>query len=375
MAADAGYVVLIPLAALAFISAGRHPVAGICAAFSGVSGGFSANLLIGPLDAILSGLSTSAAQIIDPAYVVNAAGNYYFLLASTILITVLGSVVTEWIVEPRLTATSFSGNSKPKSGADPNENAALRWVALYTVLFGVLLAILVIPEQGLLRDPQTGSITRSPFISGIVVIVTLYVAIAGWIYGLVTGNFRGRHGAIDAMEKTMATMAGYLVLMFFAAQFVAWFNWTNLGLITAIRGSELLRALDLGPVALLLFFIMLAASVNLLIGSASAKWAIMAPVFVPMLMLLGISPEATQMAYRIGDSTTNIITPLMPYLALVLAFVQRYDRTAGIGTLVANMVPYSITFFLGWSVLLACWMLLGLPLGPGAGLVYDAGSP
>ena len=196
-------------------------------------------------------------------------------------------------------------------------------------------------------------------------------ALAGLIYGRHTGTF-GPQGttAIAAMEATMVTMASYMVLMFFAAQFVAWFGWTNLGIIAAIQGSEVLRALGLGSVPLLMAFVLLAASINLFVGSATAKWAIMAPVFIPMLMLVGISPEATQMAYRIGDSTTNIITPLMPYLGLVVAFAQRWDPKAGIGSIIATMLPYSVALFLTWTTLLAIWLLAGLPLGPGAGLYW-----
>ncbi|MEE4360581.1 MAG: AbgT family transporter [Pseudomonadales bacterium] len=368
LAADSGYVVLIPLAALVFQAAGRNPVAGIAAAFAGVSAGFSANLLIGPLDAILAGLSTEAAALVDPAYEVTAAGNWWFIIASTFLIAVTGTWVTERITERRLPRPAPAADAPVAAAMASEEQRGLRGAGLLTLALIGLLLVALVPEDGVLRDPATGSILRSPFISGIVVVVALWAALAGTVYGRLAGTFRSGAEVIEGMEQTMSTMAAYLVLMFFAAQFVAWFGWTNLGVITAIGGSEALRALDLGTLPLLLTFILIAASVNLVIGSASAKWAIMAPVFVPMLYLLGISPEATQMAYRIGDSVTNIVTPLMPYFALVVAFVQQYDRKAGIGTIIATMLPYSMALLLSWALLLTLWVMLDLPLGPGAAI-------
>jgi len=371
LAADSGYVVLIPLAALVFIAAGRHPIAGMAAAFAGVSAGFSANLLIGPLDALLAGLSTEAVRLVDPDYEVTAAGNWWFIIASTFLIAIVVSAVTEWITEPRMTPADIpeSASAAPSDADKPDaaaERRGLRGAGLATVLFGGLLLAGLLPAEGILRDPATGEILRSPFISGIVVVIAFWAALAGIAYGRLAGSFADGGDVMRSMERTMETMAVYLVLMFFAAQFVAWFGWTNLGVITAIAGSEFLRILDPGTLPLLLVFIVLAALINLLIGSASAKWAIMGPVFVPMLYLLGISPEATQMAYRIGDSVTNIITPLMPYFALVLAFAQQYDRKAGLGTLIATMLPYSIALMLAWMGLLTFWVVFDLPLGPGA---------
>ncbi len=364
LAADTGYVVLIPLAAMIFAAVGRSPVVGIAAAFAGVSGGYSANLLIGPLDAILAGISTEAARLVEPAYEVSAAGNYYFILASTFMISAVGTRVTERWIEPRF----------PHDGADatgiehlkPHEKQGLQVVGVFTLVFIGLLLWGLIPEDGALRHAETGSILRSPFIKGIVTIIAVYAAIAGFLYGRVAGTFRRSQDAILGMEKSMATMASYLVLMFFAAQFVSYFSWSQLGIIAAINGAELLQQLQLNSALLLVSFVVLAAMINLLVGSASAKWALIAPVFVPMLLLTGISPEATQVAYRIGDSSTNIITPLMPYFGVVVAFVQQHDKQAGIGTIVAAMLPYSVAFLLCWSALLVAWILLGLPLGPGA---------
>lgn len=364
LAADTGYVVLIPLAAMIFAAVGRSPVVGIAAAFAGVSGGYSANLLIGPLDAILAGISTEAARLVDPAYEVSAAGNYYFILASTFMISAVGTWVTERWIEPRFPhdGTDATGVEQLK----PNEKQGLQVVGIFTLVFIGLLLWGLLPEGGALRHAETGSILRSPFIKGIVTIIAVYAAIAGFLYGRVAGTFRRSQDVVLGMEKSMATMASYLVLMFFAAQFVSYFSWSQLGIIAAINGAELLQQLQLNSAFLLVSFVVLAAMINLLVGSASAKWALIAPVFVPMLLLTGISPEATQVAYRIGDSSTNIITPLMPYFGVVVAFVQQHDKQAGIGTIVAAMLPYSVAFLLCWSALLLAWILLGLPLGPGA---------
>jgi aminobenzoyl-glutamate transport protein len=364
LAADTGYVILIPLAALIFMSVGRDPIAGIAAAFAGVSGGYSANLLIGPLDAILAGISTEAAALVQPDYEVSAAGNYYFILASTLLVTIVGTWITERIICKRLPGDKQSTNTIAPLTTD--QKKGLKATGLFTIFFVLILLWGLLPETGVLRDQQTHSVLRSPFIKGIVTIISLYAALAGIIYGKVSGSYQKSSEFVDGMEKHMATMATYLVLMFFAAQFVNYFGWSNLGSIIAIHGANFLRELQLNSSTLLIAFILLAAFINLFIGSASAKWALIAPVFVPMLLLTGISPEATQVAYRIGDSSTNIITPLMPYFGVVVAFAQQHDKNIGIGTIIAMMLPYSIAFLLGWSALLLLWMLMGWPLGPGA---------
>ena len=302
--------------------------------------------------------------MVDPGYEVSAAGNYYFIVCSTLLIGCLGTFVTEKLVEPQLSAGE--ANTDPIQNLTDAERRGLKATGWFTLLVFVLLLAGLLPADGLLRDATTGSILRSPFISGIVVIIAAYAALAGLVFGKVSGSFSSGDNVVAGMEKSMETMAGYLVLMFFAAQFINYFAWSQLGVIAAISGAEMLQSLQLHAVTLLVTFILLAAVINLLLGSASAKWALMAPVFVPMLLLSGISPEATQIAYRVGDSTTNIITPLLPYFGVVVAFVQRYDKRAGIGTIIAMMLPYSITFLFGWSLMLALWVFLDWPLGPGA---------
>ncbi len=363
IAADAGYVVLVPLAGMLFANAGRNPLAGIAAAFAGVSGGFSANLLLGPVDAMLSSISTEAARIIDPDYRVELTANYWFMATSTLLITLIGTWVTEKLVLPRLPA--WHGERETVTEEIPDSRAGLR-AAGFTLAIGVtLLLCATVPIDGLLRNPQTGSLLRSPFIDGLVPILFLLAAASGLAYGVTAGTMRNDREFVQSMEKTMATMGTYLVLMFFAAQFVAWFSWSNLGVILAIKGAFFLSALEPDPVVLMVLFIFLIAALNLLIGSASAKWSLIAPIFVPMFLLAGVPAEMTQAAYRIGDSSTNIITPLMPYFGIVVAFVQRYEPEAGVGTIIALMLPFSICFLLAWSLLLAVWLTVGIPLGPG----------
>ena len=273
------------------------------------------------------------------------------------------------MVLPRL--PTVDGDRELASGLGAIEKRALAWTGFFTLGFLGLLLWGLIPETGILRHPETGSILKSPFINGIVTIIALYAGIADWLYGRLSGSFQSNRDAIGGMESSMATMASYLVLMFFAAQFVSYFSWSQMGIIFAIKGAGIIRAAEPATAVLLISFVLFSALINLLIGSASAKWALLAPIFVPMLLLSGISPEATQIAYRIGNGSTNIITPLMPYFGVVIAFAQRYDKEIGIGTLIATMVPYSLLFLLGWSLMLLAWISLDLPLGPGARILLD----
>lgn len=367
-ASEVGYVLLVPLAAVIFLAAGRHPLAGLAAAFAGVSGGYSANLLLGTVDPLLAGLSQEAARIIRPEYTVNPACNYYFMAASTFLIAALGTWVTERIVVPRL--GQYTGEEKPEEirSATPAEKRGMLFAGI--AVLGVIAFVLagLLPEDGFLRDPKTHEILHSPFMSGIVALIFLSSALAGIAYGIGAGTFKSDNDVMKGMAKSMETLGSYIVLVFFAAQFVAYFNETRLGLILAIKGADVLKAANLGPIPLMLCFVLISAAINLIMGSASAKWAIMAPVFIPMFMLLGYSPEFTQMAYRVGDSVTNIISPMMSYFALIVAFIARYDKKAGIGTVISTMLPYSIVFLIGWSLMLVIWVLLELPIGPGASM-------
>jgi aminobenzoyl-glutamate transport protein len=367
-ASEVGYVLLVPLAAVIFLAVGRHPIAGLAAAFAGVSGGYSANLLLGTVDPLLAGLSEEAARIVNPEYQVNPACNYYFMAISTFFISATGTVITERVVVPRLGRYEGEQKSEEMSAISAEEKRGLLWALVAGLVFTAIILLGTVPSNGFLRDPQTGGLLRSPFMSGIVALIFILGAALGIAYGLGARTVRSDSDVVRAMGKSMETLGTYLVLVFFAAQFVAFFNWTNLGLIFAVKGADLLRASGLGTIPLIVMFIMVSATINLFMGSASAKWAIMAPVFIPMLMLLGYTPEFTQAAYRIGDSVTNIISPMMSYFALIVAFVGRYDAKAGIGTVIATMIPYSIAFFIVWTLLLIIWILLGLPVGPGAPL-------
>ncbi len=370
MASDVGYVLLVPLGAIIFLSVGRHPLAGLAAAFAGVSGGFSANLLLGTIDPLLAGISQEAARIMEPTYTVTPACNYYFMVVSTFVVAAAGTWVTEKVVEPRLGVFEGEGlaGDEDIGPLTSKEKNGLVWALAVNVLFIAVILWGLIPAAGFLRDPVSGDVLHSPFMHGIVTSIFLGGLLSGVAYGFGAGTFRSDTDVVAGMKQAMETMGLFLVLVFFAAQFVAYFKYTNLGMILAIKGAESLHASGLGPIPLMISFLLLSAVLNLLMGSASAKWAFMAPVFVPMFMLLGYSPELVQGVYRIGDSSTNIISPMMSFFALIVAFMQRYDPKAGMGTVIATMLPYSITFLLAWMVLLIIWLLTGLPLGPGGEL-------
>ena len=363
LASEIGYVILIPLGAMIFHALGRHPMAGFAAAFAGVSAGFGSNFLIGSVDPILAGLSTSAAQIIDPSMNINPMVNYFFMVASAIMIIIVGTWVTEKIVEPRL--GEYKGSQKPLDieQITPLEKKGLRWAGIGTLIFIGIMAMTIIPENGLLRDPITGSVLRSPFFSGIVVALTLLFFVPGIIYGIVVKTITSDKDVVTHMTNSMKGMAGYIVLVFFAAQFIYWFNYSNLGLVLAIDGAEFLSHVGFTGIPLILAFLLLSSVLNMFMGSASAKWAIMAPVFVPMFMILGYHPGLTQAAFRIGDSVTNVITPMMSYFALIVTYAQNYDKKNGIGTIISLMIPYTVIFLLVWIVMMTIWMLLGIPLG------------
>ncbi|QIR15917.1 AbgT family transporter [Shewanella aestuarii] len=374
-ASELGYVVLIPMAAMIFHSLGRHPLAGLAAAFAGVSGGYSANLLLGTVDPLLSGITEAAARMIDPVYSVGPEVNWYFMFASTFLITLLGGLVTEKIVEPKLGKYDISEagdlDEQTMEKVSDIEKRGLKLAGLSALVFSMLLALTIIPEGGALRHPETGLVAGSPFLKGIVAFIFIGFAIPGLVYGKVVGSMKKDTDVINAMSHSMSTMGMYIVLVFFASQFVAFFSWTNLGAVLAVGGAQALSTIGLtGPLVFVLF-IMLCGFINLMLGSASAQWAVTAPIFVPMLMLVGYAPETIQAAYRIGDSVTNLITPMMSYFGLILAVACRYKKDLGIGTLIATMLPYSIIFLIGWTMFFFLWVfILGLPVGPGAATYY-----
>ncbi len=375
LAADAGYVLVIPLGGVIFYAAGRHPLAGIAAAFAGVSGGFSASFVPVALDPLLAGITQQAAQIIEPGAIVNPLNNYYFTTFSSLLIILVGWWLTDRVIEPRL-RRGPAGDAAPEGdpgglprfeAPTPGERRGLR-AALLTLLAGLLLLTLSAWSPGSAWRSAGGGLTASdaPLMRSIVPLIFLLFLLPAIAYGIAAGTVKSHRDVVRGMTKSMESMSYYLVLVFFMALFIAAFNKSNIGVLIAVEGGTALKELGLPHVVTLLGVIVITLVSNLFIGSASAKWALLGPVLVPMLMTAGISPDATQAAYRIGDSTTNIITPLMPYFALVVVFCQKYRRDAGIGTLLALMLPYSITFLIAWSLLLMAWLSIGLPLGPGS---------
>jgi len=372
VASDVGYVLLIPLAGVIFLAVGRHPVAGMAAAFAGVSGGFSANLALGTVDPLLAGLSQEAAQIVDPGYEVNPTANYFFMVASTFVIAFTGTFVTDKIVEPRLGTYRGSVTKEDQSFDVLSKIERKGLMAALFTLVGIIIITLigVIPENGFFRG-EDGGLLSSPLIRGVVAMLFITAGAMGLAYGITTGAFKNDNDVVEGMATSMKTLATYLVLVFFAAQFVAYFKWSNLGIILAVKGADLLMSADIGLIPLMILFILLSATVNMLMGSASAKWAILAPIFIPMFMIMGYSPELSQVVYRIGDSVTNVISPMMSFFALIIAFIQKYDPKAGIGTIIATMIPYSVAFLVMWILLLVAWLLLGIPLGPDAGIHYQ----
>lgn len=366
-AVDAGYVLVIPLGGVIFYAAGRHPLAGIAAAFAGVSGGFSANFVPSSLDPMLQGITQAGAQILDTSVVLNPLNNYYFTAVSSILIITIGWFITDKIVEPKLKGNELDGDLEDLPTMEPlqeNERKALRWALLATVVGIVVLAVTASFEDSAWRAAD-GSLTAfaAPLMKSIVPLIFLLFLIPGVVYGIAIGKIKTSKDFIQGMSKAMSDMGYYLVIMFFIAQFIYAFGQSNLGILLAVKGAEALQALALPSGVTITGIIFLTGFINLFVGSASAKWALLAPIFVPMLMQLGISPDLAQAAYRIGDSSTNIITPLMPYFPLVVVFCQRYVKSAGIGTLAAMMLPFSVIFMITWTVFLLVFWSLGIPLG------------
>ena len=373
-ATDAGYVLVIPLAGVIFYAMGRHPLAGIAAAFAGVSGGFGANFVPSGLDPLLQSFTQSAAQIIDPAISINPLNNWFFASASSLLIVLMGWYLTDKVIEPRLKNTIVDGDTSGLPSFDEigaNEKRSFLIASGAMILGLVALYFASAPSDSPLRS-ASGDLTNfsAPLMQSIVPLIFLLFWIPGAIYGFTVGTFKKSKDMIDAMSKSMEGMSYYIVMAFFCALFVAAFSKSNLGALLAIEGAEILKALALPSAVTVVGIIFLTAFVNLFVGSSSAKWALIGPIFVPMLMQLNISPDLTQAAYRVGDSSSNIITPLMPYFPLVVVYCQKYVKSTGIGTLMALMLPFSLTFLVGWTLFLLAYWGLGLPLGLQASYFY-----
>ncbi len=384
VAVDAGYVLVIPLGAVIFYAAGRHPLAGIAAAFAGVSGGFSATFFVpSSLDPLLAGITQVAARITDPSMEINPLNNYFFTTASTFLIVLVGWFLTDKVIEPRLQGTKVDGDTSQMPTMDalrPEENrglvAALASMALAIVLLGATLMIEGTPWAAPADQVPAGGhpllVGAAPLMQSIVALIFVFFLIPGMVYGYVAGTIKTHRDIVQGMSKAMSGMGYYIVMAFFCAQFIYAFGQSNIGVLLAVKGANALKSMGLPLSMTLVGIVLLTASVNLLVGSASAKWALIGSIMVPMLMELGVSPDLTQAAYRVGDSSTNIITPLLPYFPLIVVFCQKYVKSAGIGTLVALMLPYSISLLVIWTSFLLGFWALDIPLGIGSTYEYVA---
>lgn len=373
LAGDAAFVIMPPLAALVFLGIGRHPLLGMFAAVASVAAGFCANVTLGLADALAYGFTEPAARIINPDYIASPAINYYFLLVSCILLSVAGTFITEKVMAPCFETADLSQyrDMGEKTVLSSIEEKGLKYAGFAFLLSVIVLVLMCVGPDPMMGDAQSGSImaSSSPFMKGIIVTVSLMLFIPGAVYGFVSGKYKNDRDLFSDVILAFKDMAPYILLCFFCAQFTSYFSWSNLGVIIAIKGANLMTALHITGIPLLVGLIFVSCFVNIFIGSASAKWAILAPIFVPMMMLMGFDPAVTQVAYRIGDSITNPLSPLFYYFPLILGFAQRYDKDAGLGTIIANMVPYSLCFAIVWIIQLVVWVLLNLPLGPG-GAIY-----
>lgn len=371
--ADAGYVVLPPLAALVFMGVGRHPLVGLFSAYAGVAAGFSASLIVSMIDILLAGFTTPAAQIINASYTSTPAMNWYFLIASTIILVLVGTFVTEKYLAPRFEGGSFDGvDENINSNLTDREKKAMKAASIAFFLTIVVFVALCIGPNAFMKDAENGSLlsANSTLMKGMVPLITILFFVPGLTYGVVNKTIKSDKDLAAILYDSMAGMGSYIVLAFVAGQFLALFNSSNISSILSIKGAELLKSAGLTGPELIVAFVLFSAFINLFMGSSSAKWAIMAPVFVPMFLLLGYDPALTQMAYRIGDSITNPISPIFTYFPVLLAFAKKYDKNIGIGTVMASMMPYSIIFGITWIALLVVFIIFNIPLGPGGGIYF-----
>lgn len=364
ISSDAALVVMPPLGALIFIAVGRHPVAGLLAAIAGVASGFTANLLIVTTDVLLSGISSEAAKAVSDTVHVSVIDNWYFMASSVIVLTIAGAILTDKFIEPRLPAWE-GGNGDRLAALTPLENKGLKAAGLAALVFIGLMALLVVPEGAPLRDPHSGSIVPSPFIKGIVPIIILFFFTVAIAYGVVTRQIRRPDDVPNLLIDPMKSMAGFIVMVFPLSQFVAFFNWSNMGKFMAIGLTDVLESAGVSGAPAFLGLMFLSAFLCMFIASGSAIWSILAPVFVPMFMLLGFHPAFAQMIFRIADSAVLPLAPMSPFLPLFLGFLQRYRKDAQLGTYYVLIFPYPLVFFAVWILLLLAWYALGLPIGPG----------
>ncbi len=366
VASDAAYIILIPLSAMIFQAMGRNPLVGAVTGYVAVGAGYDASILITPTDIILSGITTSAAQTIDAQAYVSPIDNYYFIAVSAILLSLVGAFIIERIVEPMV--GKYTGDVELKlTQPDSLEIKGLKRVGWASLIMLAVVVLAVLPESSPLRNAE-GGLVPSPLLSSAVALFGIYFLLIGWIYGKTTGKIKNAQDAVGYMSDSIKDLAPTLVLFFAISQFLAWFKWTNLGAWIAVGGSHVLDSSGFGGTPLLVAFIALAAVMNIFITSGSAQWSLMAPIFIPMMMLIGFEPALVQAAFRIADSATNIISPMSPYFAVCLAYLQRYQKDAGIGTLASMTIPISLGFLIVWTLFLIFWMTMGWPIAPGVGL-------
>ncbi|YCI78860.1 AbgT family transporter [Bacillus sp. R1-10] len=366
IASDAAFVLVPPLAAMVFYTVGRHPLAGLAAGFAGVGAGFSANMIIAGTDALLAGISTEAAKSVDDSLIVTPVDNWYFMSASVVVLTFVGVFILEKFIEPRL-GTYQGGLKKTFEQISPLEAKGLRNSLIAALVYIGLIALGLFWPDSPLRNEE-GGIIPSPFLSGIIPIVLFFFITVGVTYGVTVKKITNSSDIPKYMGSAMKDLSGYIVLIFAASQFISYFNWTNLGTWVAVNGAELLIGLNFTGLPVVIGFTLLVALMNLVIFSGSALWALLAPIFIPMFMLLDYHPAFIQAAYRIAESTTNVITPLNPYILIILAFMKEYDKKAGLGTLISLMLPFSVIFLAIWLILLIVFGLVGIPFGPGIGM-------
>jgi aminobenzoyl-glutamate transport protein len=364
IAADAGYLVLIPLGAAAYLSVGRHPLAGLAATFSAVAAVFTVNVFVKPLDGILVGITNDAIHILNPNHSISLTSNLWFSMASVLLLTVVVSVVNDRIIEPRLGAYRGEEATAEQAGMSPQESRGLTFATWALLSALAVFALLALPPGAPLRNPVTGGlIGDSPFMNGLIVFIAVVFLVAGAAYGIGAGTMKGTVDVVKAMEKAVAGLGGLVFLLFVISQFNAFFNYTNMATLAAVNLGDALETAGLGALPLLLGFVVVVAMLDVIMTGSIPKWAIFAPIFVPLLMRLGVAPEAALAAYRVGDSPMNALSPMNAYFALIVSFAAKYQKDAGVGTVIALMLPHVAVLFVVWPLLLAAWHLLGMPWG------------
>ncbi|WP_203910282.1 AbgT family transporter [Rhizocola hellebori] len=368
IASDAGYLVLIPLGAVAFMSVGRHPLAGLAAAFAAVGGTFGVNVLITPIDGIVTEVTNEAAALVDPTRSISLTANLFFGIGSTLFLAFLITFITDKVIEPRL--GRYTGKAAAADEAEVTEAQQARGLryALYGFLAVlVVLLVLTVPSNGILRNPETGSLVEdSPLMDGLIFLIMAIFLVTGLCYGAGAATLKGSKAAMEAITKTFAGLGGLIFMLLVIAQFIAYFNYTNMATVAAVKMADWLESANIGPLWLLVGFILVTLILDIIIPGVIPKWAIFAPVFVPLFLRLGVAPQTVLAAYRVGDSPMNVVTPLMVYLPFIVLLTQKYKKEAGMGTVVSLMIPYTLIIAVAWTLFFVAWYLLGIPLGPGA---------